>query len=86
VKRNDEQIGEPFYLGSCVLARIFKRTMIPSKNYFFVGLTFWVLSACPLQAKDIVIATSSMTLTSVPYLVAIEKGFFEKEGLAAHYV
>jgi NitT/TauT family transport system substrate-binding protein len=44
------------------------------------------LSACPLQAKDIIIATSSMTLTSVPYLVAIEKGFFEKEGLTAQYV
>ena len=27
-----------------------------------------------------------MTLTSVPYLVAIEKKFFEKEGLAAQYV
>ena len=60
--------------------------MIPSKNFVFVGLAFWVLSAYPLQAKDIVISTSSMTLTSVPYLVAIEKKFFEKEGLAAQYV
>src|SRR5258705_81289 len=68
------------------IQRIFERTMIPSKNFVFVGLAFWVLSAYPLQAKDIVISTSSMTLTSVPYLVAIEKKFFEKEGLAAQYV
>ena len=60
--------------------------MIPSKNYFWFGFAFWLLSACPLHAKDIVIATSSMTLTSVPYLVAIDKKFFEKEGLAAQYV
>ena len=57
-----------------------------SKNYFCVGLAFWVLSGYQLHAKDIVIATSSMTLTSIPYLVAIEKKFFEKEGLAAQYV
>ena len=60
--------------------------MIPSQNYFWFGFAFWLLSACPLHAKDIVIATSSMTLTSVPYLVAIDKKFFEKEGLAAQYV
>jgi len=60
--------------------------MIPSKNYFWFGFAFWLLSACPLHAKDIVIATSSMTLTSVPYLVAIDKKLFEKEGLAAQYV
>jgi len=60
--------------------------MIPSKNYFWFGFAFWLLSACPLHAKDIVIASSSMTLTSVPYLVAIDKKFFEKEGLAAQYV
>jgi len=60
--------------------------MIPSKNYFWFGFAFWLLCACPLHAKDIVIATSSMTLTSVPYLVAIDKKFFEKEGLAAQYV
>ena len=60
--------------------------MIPSKNYFWFGFAFWLLSACPLHAKDIVIATSSMTLTSVPYFVAIDKKFFEKEGLAAQYV
>lgn len=60
--------------------------MIPSQNYFWFGFAFWLLCACPLHAKDIVIATSSMTLTSVPYLVAIDKKFFEKEGLAAQYV
>ena len=60
--------------------------MIPSQNYFCFGFAFWLLSACPLHAKDIVIASSSMTLTSVPYLVAIDKKFFEKEGLAAQYV
>ena len=60
--------------------------MIPSKNYFWFGFAFWLLCACPLHAKDIVIATSSMTLTSVPYLVAIDKKFFEKEGLAVQYV
>jgi NitT/TauT family transport system substrate-binding protein len=54
--------------------------------YFALGLALWLSSAVPLAAKDIVIATSSMTLTSVPYLVAIEKKFFEKEGLAAQYV
>src|SRR5436853_297211 len=70
----------------CVLEQIFERTIMPSKNYFFVGLAFWVLSAYQLHAKDIVIATSAMTLTSIPYLVAIEKKLFEKEGLAAQYV
>ena len=49
-------------------------------------LVLVVLFALPLHAKHIVIATSSMTLTSIPYLVAIEKKFFEKEGLAAQYV
>jgi ABC-type nitrate/sulfonate/bicarbonate transport system substrate-binding protein len=68
------------------LGRTFERTMIPSKIYIFVGLALWVSSASPLHAKDLVIATSSMTLTSVPYLVAIEKKFFEKEGLTAKYV
>jgi len=51
-----------------------------------LGIALSALSASPLHAKDIVIATSSMTLTSVPYLVAIEKKFFEKEGLTAQYV
>jgi len=51
-----------------------------------VGLALWAWSARPLHARDIVIATSSMTLTSVPFLVAVEKKFFEKEGLAAQYV
>jgi ABC-type nitrate/sulfonate/bicarbonate transport system substrate-binding protein len=51
-----------------------------------LGIALSALSASPLYAKDIVIATSSMTLTSVPYLVAIEKKFFEKEGLTAQYV
>ena len=64
----------------------FERTMIPSKNFVFVGLAFCAFPPPQLHAKDIVIATSSMTLTSVPYLVAIEKKFFEKEGLAAQYV
>jgi len=54
--------------------------------YFSMTLVLVVLFALPLHAKDIVIATSSMTLTSIPYLVAIEKKFFEKEGLAAQYV
>jgi NitT/TauT family transport system substrate-binding protein len=51
-----------------------------------LGIALSALSASPLYAKDVVIATSSMTLTSVPYLVAIEKKFFEKEGLTAQYV
>jgi len=51
-----------------------------------LGIALSALSASPLYAKGIVIATSSMTLTSVPYLVAIEKKFFEKEGLTAQYV
>jgi NitT/TauT family transport system substrate-binding protein len=51
-----------------------------------IGLFLWAWATRPLQAKDIVIATSSMTLTSVPYLVAIERGFFGKEGLTAQYV
>src|SRR6476469_4299429 len=51
-----------------------------------LGIALSALSASPLHARDIIIATSSMTLTSVPYLVAIEKKFFEKEGLAAQYV
>ena len=60
--------------------------MITSKNYLCLGLALWLLSAFPLHAKDIVIATSSVTLTNVPYLVATEKKFFEKEGLTAQYV
>jgi len=60
--------------------------MIPSRHYFRICLVLWLFSACPLHARDIIIATSSMTLTSVPYLVAIEKKFFEKEGLTAQYV
>ena len=59
--------------------------MIHSKS-LGINLAFLVLCAFPLHAKDIIIATSSMTLTSVPYLVAIEKRFFEKEGLTAQYV
>ena len=59
--------------------------MIHSKS-LGINLAFLVLCAFPLHAKDIIIATSSMTLTSVPYLVAIEKKFFEKEGLSAQYV
>jgi len=55
-------------------------------HYFGLGLALLLLSAQSLHAKDIVIATSSMTLTSIPYLVAIEKKYFEKEGLAAQYV
>jgi ABC-type nitrate/sulfonate/bicarbonate transport system substrate-binding protein len=51
-----------------------------------INLAFLVLCTLPLHAKDIIIATSSMTLTSIPYLVAIEKKFFEKEGLSAQYV
>jgi ABC-type nitrate/sulfonate/bicarbonate transport system substrate-binding protein len=51
-----------------------------------MNLVFLVLCAFPLHAKDIIIATSSMTLTSIPYLVAIEKKFFEKEGISAQYV
>ena len=51
-----------------------------------ISLALVLFSTLPLQAKDIVIATSSMTLTSIPYLVAIEKKFFEKEGLTAQYV
>src|SRR5580765_8343921 len=51
-----------------------------------LGIALSALSASPLYAKGIVIATSSMTLTGVPYLVAIEKKFFEKEGLTAQYV
>ena len=61
--------------------------MIHSKiHHLGVNLAFLVLCAFPLHAKDIIIATSSMTLTSIPYLVAIEKKFLEREGLAAQYV
>jgi NitT/TauT family transport system substrate-binding protein len=56
-------------------------------RYMGIGLlALLVFSTLPLQARDIVIATSSMTLTSIPYLVAIDKKFFEKEGLTAQYV
>jgi len=55
-------------------------------HWIGISLALVLFSTLPLQAKDIVIATSSMTLTSIPYLVAIEKKFFEKEGLTAQYV
>ena len=58
----------------------------PKNHYVSLSLALLGLFALPLHAKDIVIPTSSMTLTSVPYLVAIEKRFFEKEGLTAQYV
>ncbi len=51
-----------------------------------IGIALVLFSTLPLQAKEIVIATSSMTLTSIPYLVAIERKFFDKEGLTAQYV
>jgi NitT/TauT family transport system substrate-binding protein len=60
--------------------------MIFPKTYLCVGLALGLLSAFPLHAKDIIIATSSMTLTSVPYLVAIDNKFFESEGLSAQYI
>src|SRR5262245_21716403 len=60
--------------------------MIIRDHCFSLALAVWLLSAFPLHAKDLVIATSSMTLTSVPYLVAIDKKFFEKEGLTAQYI
>ena len=56
------------------------------RKIYMLGIALSALSASPLYAKGIVIATSSITLTSVPYLVAIEKKFFEKEGLTAQYV
>ena len=55
-------------------------------HWIGISLALVLFSTLPLQAKDIVIATSSMTLTSIPYLVAIERKFFEKEGLTAQYV
>jgi NitT/TauT family transport system substrate-binding protein len=55
-------------------------------HWIGISLALVLFSTLPLQAKDIVIATSSMTLTSIPYLVAIEKKFFEKEGVTAQYV
>jgi NitT/TauT family transport system substrate-binding protein len=55
-------------------------------HYLSISLALVLFSTLPLQARDMVIATSSMTLTSIPYLVAIEKKFFEKEGLMAQYV
>jgi NitT/TauT family transport system substrate-binding protein len=55
-------------------------------HWIGISLALVLFSTLPLQAKDIVIATSSMTLTSIPYLVAIEKKFFDKEGLTAQYV
>lgn len=58
----------------------------PNSRHLGMSLAFLVLCAFPLHAKDIIIATSSMTLTSIPYLVAIEKKFLEKEGLSAQYV
>jgi NitT/TauT family transport system substrate-binding protein len=65
---------------------MFATRMIFSKTYLCVGLALWLFSAFPLHAKDIIIATSSMTLTSVPYLVAIDNKFFESEGLSAQYI
>ena len=53
---------------------------------FLTGLGLMAMLIVPCHGKDIVIATSSMTLTSLPYLVAIDKKFFEQEGLTAQYV
>lgn len=53
---------------------------------FLTGVGLIAIFNAPCHAKEIVIATSSMTLTSLPYLVAIEKKFFEQEGLTAQYV
>ncbi len=53
---------------------------------FLTGLGVTAPFTAPCHARDIVIATSSMTLTSLPYLVAIEKKFFEQEGLTVQYI
>jgi ABC-type nitrate/sulfonate/bicarbonate transport system substrate-binding protein len=39
-----------------------------------------------VQAKNIVIATSSVVLTNVPIWVGIDKKFFEEYGLAVQYM
>ena len=38
------------------------------------------------QAKNIVIATSSVVLTNTPIWVGIEKKFFEESGLTVQYI
>ena len=55
-------------------------------HWIGISLALVLFSTLPLQAKDIVIATSSMTLTSIPYLVAIERKFFDKEGIGRAHV
>jgi NitT/TauT family transport system substrate-binding protein len=45
-----------------------------------------VVAAAPGHAKDIVVATSAVVLTNLPYWVAIERKFFEQEGFTVQYV
>ena len=45
-----------------------------------------VLFSIQVQAKNIVIATSSVVLTNAPIWVGIERKFFEESGLAVQYV
>jgi ABC-type nitrate/sulfonate/bicarbonate transport system substrate-binding protein len=44
------------------------------------------LACMPAQAKNVVIATSSVVLTNAPIWVGIERKFFEESGLTVAYV
>lgn len=59
------------------------KTMRPTVMILFAML---LLTSGGAQARDIVIATSSVVLTNVPIWVAIDKKYFDEVGLRAQYV
>src|SRR5574341_652481 len=59
--------------------------MKPQKLFLLVSFLLGVLHQ-GVHAENVVIATSSVTLTNVPIWVGIDKKFFEESGLNVQYV
>ncbi|MET0503219.1 MAG: ABC transporter substrate-binding protein [Candidatus Binatia bacterium] len=56
------------------------------QTFLFAPLFILTLFCVELQAKEIVIATSSVVLTNTPIWVGIEKKFFDESGLTVQYI
>jgi len=61
--------------------------MKQSKNLLIIGLLCSALLIPAVAgAKNVVIATSSITLTNIPFWIGIEKKFFDEYGFSVQYV
>ena len=60
--------------------------MTQVKWFRLVAPIFLALLSIQANAKDIVIATSSVVLTNAPIWVGIDKKYFEESGLTVQYV